>query len=74
METQRILTVRIRTHRNTPAAMTKAPPEKREINPIFLRVGIRTDQNMGIGIDNKYRSVSALRITVTKRFILDTAG
>lgn len=71
---QIILTAKIRIHRNTPAAMTKAPPEKSVINPSLLRIGIRTDQNMGMGIDNRYTSVNALRMTVTKRLILETAG
>lgn len=57
-----------------PAMVTKIPPEKSVINPIFLGIEIRADHSIGTGIDNRYRSVTALSTTVTKMSILEMAG
>lgn len=67
-------TVSIKTHRRMPAAVTKTPPEKSVINPIFLGMGSRADQSIGTGIDSRYKSVAAFSTTVTKMSILEIAG
>lgn len=69
-----IRTFKIRTHRQTPAMVTKMPPEKTAVRASFLRRDIRAAHSIGIGIMSRYRSVPPLSVTMVNKLTLETAG
>jgi hypothetical protein len=67
-------TVMMRTHRKVAQAITRIPPPKSIIKPIFFS-GLRLAfQSIGNGIDSRYTSVMILNARYTQTTWAETAG